>query len=441
MKKVSALLLTTMLGSSMVFASFSGSANIDFGYDMDAKTYGFVNETSVNYDIDLVKQVNDATTSEEAIYAEINATLQVRVVDADEDGVDESDPDSTGIIGVGTSIDSAKIYGDNWSVDITGVDGSPDFAVSALDSEEVNNDTDDWGYKLEDYDDYYSYSANFQDDAPGFDAMYDFFNFGMGLQGDEDNADFLVYAGVSDYALSDSLTLSALAEYTQVKYTGDATVYGASAEVAYASDDYSATIATDMGYDADAEEFDMDVAANASYMFVTMDGYYATKATADKGDYDQTDATEDDFLVEDNPIEDLLSIQFVTDLNAFDMPLTVTLLGQDLINDQYLEAGFEYMASEKLTLTLTTGYTLDGADADDWSVELEAEYMMDTLGTIDATVTLKNDSVIAMEASIENTTMIDNATLSLTWEDATDLFDQANGQAFGSVTASCEIDF
>ncbi|MBK5201810.1 MAG: hypothetical protein JJE21_09845, partial [Spirochaetaceae bacterium] len=80
MKKVSALLLTTMLGSSMVFASFSGSASLELGANLDSGNFGMSNNSSVNFDINLLEQVNDATTSEEAIYAEINATLQVRVV-------------------------------------------------------------------------------------------------------------------------------------------------------------------------------------------------------------------------------------------------------------------------------------------------------------------------------------------------------------------------
>ncbi len=454
MKKVSALLLTTMLGSSMVFASFTGSATLSSMYDFDSNDYGMGNGSSVNFDIDLLNVTNEDVTSDKAVWADIEASLKVGLVDGDhESGVSMDDPasfyltsDVTGtdsaILGVGISLDSATVNGDGWSLDITGVTGNPDYAVSAIDSNEVSDDVDDWGFVLEDYDDYFDYEADYNDDVPGFSLTYGVSTLGLGfyhtdVDGDvAAGTDLTVYLGGDDYQLADGLMFSGAVAYSQYE-SYDMTDETAadkfksllgSLELAFTADDYSATVASDFGYDIDAEEANADVSLNAMYSAFTLDAYYATVATA----------TDEDDISTDEEIDDLLSVQVVTDLSSMmDMPLTLTLAGLDLVNAQELSAEAAYDLTDMLTLTLSGSYTLDD---DSWDATIEAEYTTD-MYYVDASATIETENEVSLYAYIESTTMVDNATLSLEWDDSADLLNQNSNQAFGNITASCEIDF
>jgi hypothetical protein len=426
----------------MVFASFTGSASLSTKYDIATGDFGMANGSSVNFDIDLLNQTAENENSDKAIYAKINATLKVGLMDANhEDGVSFADPmtvvfvsgdqtatTSGALLGVALSLDTAAIMGDGWSFDITGVTGNPDYAVSAIDSTEVAGEVDDWGFVKETYDDYYTYSAGYAE-APGFSLTYGVSTLGLGYNyvagtGVGTGTDVTVYVGGDDYQLAEGLMFSGAVAYSQNETatvaSGDLLnkTGAASLKLAYSATDYSATVASDYGYDFDVSEGDADVAANVVFDPVTVDAYYATTV---------------------NSIDNLLSVQIATDLNAFDMPLTVTLSGKDLIHAQTLEAVFEFTVSDMLTLTATADYTT-GTKA--WLAQLEAEYVMEDVGTIDASVSLATDSILAMSASIENTTLVENATLSLAWDDANDMLKKDTAVIdFGTITAKCEIDF
>ena len=100
--------------------------------------------------------------------------------------------------------------------------------------------------------------------------------------------------------------MSKWAKWVPAKAAGDKTKnVGLSAKASYATDVISASVATDLGFAvADKTTVGADVAANVKYDFVTVDGYYATKAQTDK---------------DKNTTKNLLSVKVATDLNSFDV--------------------------------------------------------------------------------------------------------------------------
>lgn len=440
MKKVSALLLTAVLGSSMVFASFTGNASLSAKYDTATKDYGFANGSSAKFNIDLLNEKAENATSEKAIYAKIKASLRLGLVPVNlEKGIGYNDPTtliiSTGtpvtgsdaVLGLALKLDQAAVVGDGWTVDITGPKGGVDYAKSTIDSVKVKGATDDWGVIKADYDDFFNYKPVYNKKLGGFNATIGSSILGVGFNHVEGTGtDATVYVGGKDYQVSEGLTFSGAVAYSQTAVTLTSAAkkdVAAGLKVAYEANELTATVASDFGYDVVAEKANADVSASVKYAPVTVDAYYATKASA-KG------ATE---------ILNLLSVKVATDLKSFDLPLTVTLKGKDLVNAQKLAAEFKYAATDALTLTVSGDY---GVKDTSWSGKLATEYKVEEVGTIKASASLAKGSIVAVAASVENKTLVDNATLSLKWADADDLLKKdATKTDFGSITAKINIAF
>lgn len=434
MKKVSALLLTAVLGSSMVFASFTGNASLSAKYDTKTKNYGFANDSSAKFNIDLLNEKAENGTSEKAIYAKIKASLRLGLVPVNlEKGIGYKDPTtliiSTGtpitgsdaVLGLALKLDQAAVVGDGWTVDITGPKGGVDYAKSTIDSVKVKGATDDWGVIKADYDDFFNYKPVYNKKLGGFNATIGSSILGVGFNHVEGTGtDATVYVGGKDYQVSEGLTFSGAVAYSQKAAAKNAS---AGLKVAYEANELTATVASDFGYDVVAEKANADVSASVKYAPVTVDAYYATKASA-KGATD---------------ILNLLSVKVATDLKSFDLPLTVTLKGKDLVNAQKLAAEFKYAATDALTLTVSGDY---GIKDKSWSGKLATEYKVEEVGTIKASASLAKGSIVAVAASVENKTLVDNATLSLKWADADDLLKKdATKTDFGSITAKINIAF
>lgn len=343
MKKTIAILLVAIMAVGSAFAAFSGSAQVGVGANFDNGDWGFIgNETKITFDVDLAT-MNAEDVSEGDIYASIKGSLGLRLV-SDQDGIGTGNPlnipSEAGVYGVYGTIDEAKIAGANWYVSLKGVADVNDFAKSAIDTWTAKNDMDDdWHYYKADYDKNATWKVGY-DKAPGVEfGIYDFI-FGVGFKANavqEPDLDLLnkkaltLFAKTPEIAVIDGLTIQAGATYAlqDADYIDaddkEINAFGVSAKVAYASDLLSASVATDMGYDIEAEKFGADIAANLSFDFVGVDFYYATAAanggTVVAGKY--SDAT---------PVEDLLSLQAKLDLTGFNVPVGLTLKGKDLVN-------------------------------------------------------------------------------------------------------------
>ena len=456
MKKTIAILLVAIMAVGSAFAAFSGSAQVGVGANFDTGEYGFIgNSTNVKFDVELATE-NVENVSEGDIYASVKASFGLKLM-SDEDGIADGDPvvginedapaffigadGFTGKLGVGiiADITEAKIGGANWYVSLLGLADVNDFAKSAIDTWTVEDEINDYGAFKADYDKNATYKVAYNK-APGVEVgIYDFV-VGVGFKAkavQEPEFDalaqkaFTLYAKTPEFEVIDGLTIQAGATYATVDagYADadkDINAFGASAKVAYASDLLNASVATDMGYDIDAEKFGTDVAANLGFEFVTVDAYYATDVTVDGED-----------------IEDLLSLQAKLDLTGFNVPVGLTLKGKDLVNTQDLSATVD-LTFGSFKVSPTVGYVVED---ETFKAGVAAEYVCDYF-TAKAETNIKtafvdDDLVWDASASIENTTLIPGATIKLAWSDAKDLLnnDTTAENEYGKIVASLKVEF
>lgn len=140
MKKILSIALVALLATSAVFAGFTGSATVGFGYNLDDASYGFNNSTKSTVTFSLTNGVypvpveaseEEAEEAEEApapsIKAGIDAsfTLELKKYEANKEG----DPAWK----INPSVSAAYVEGENWKVSILGSMGAEDYAVSPFD--------------------------------------------------------------------------------------------------------------------------------------------------------------------------------------------------------------------------------------------------------------------------------------------------------------------
>ena len=482
MKKTIAILLVAIMAVGSAFAAFSGSAQVGVGANFDNGEWGFIgNETKVTFDVDLAT-MNAEDVSEGDIYASIKGSLGLRLV-SDQDGIGTDNPftntvtaqgvangyvnGTNNIFGVYGKIDEAKIGGANWYVSLKGLADVNDFAKSAIDTWTAKNDADDdWGFYKADYDKNATWKVGYAK-APGVEVgIYDFV-VGIGFKAEavqEPDLDLLakkaltLYAKTPEIAIIDGLTIQAGATYANVDSVynsnkGDVNAFGASAKIAYASDLLSASVATDMGYDAIAEEFGADVAANVTYDFVGVDFYYATAAANSgvDGDPDNTESYNDgehtytynaptDYK-DGAKVEDLLSVQATLDLTGFNVPVGLTLTGKDLVNAQDLSATVD-LTFGSFKVSPTVGYVVEDEEFKAGvAVEYACDYFTAKAETNIKTAFENDDLVWDASASIENTTLIPGATIKLAWTDGDNLLGNRTEAEHGKILASLKLDF
>ena len=510
MKKTIAILLVAILAVSSVFAGFSGKASIGFGGNLDNGNFGFIDKSAkVNFDIDLATATAEQIADGD-VYASIKATFGLKLLTGEKKYAD-GDPyaDFNGFfalrgnedasvgpfnLAVIADITEAKVAGENWYVSILGLSDAPNFAESAIDTYTVEDGYDKYGMPREDFDKAYNYGVGFEK-APGVEVGVFDYVFGVGLLGDYDDdkdaeitdkLDFSLYAKTPEYNLS-GVILQAGAVYS---YAGDPdetkvkNQIGLSGKVGFENDTITASLATDIGFNLEADKFkdavDMDLAANFGWNFITVDVYYATIAKSGEtptphgiknyGTPDATPATKYDWdATEASNTEDVLSLQAKFDLNAMDVPVAITASVKDVLNTVELGVKAEVTAIENLKITASAGYVVNTVDAYDkdlndmakdddifmgqWKFGADVEYdfgfakvaagvSAKNLGFADAFDKDGNDYVLASDvtvdkdaeykdyinkvvlgasASVSTDQIIPGAELKLAWENADDL--------------------
>ena len=354
MKKTIAILLVAIMAVGSVFAAITGSAQIG--------TYGFIdNSNSVDVNFELANMSGEAV-GEGDIYASIKGSLVLEVFTADDyaDSADGKLPDPAPntiivgdwgdnmFIGLGASIDEAKIAGQNWYVSLLGASNAPDYAKSAIDT---------WDKAVKKYDivtDKYGATGNaslgigWQNVKKGNGVEVGIYDYVIGgaFYGDwkKDTIDVIGYVATPNYDFN-GLTLQVAA--AGAKGNGSGSIDGGlSAKVGFANDTLSASVATDLvlgipTVEGNDVKFDADVAANFTYDFLTVDAYYGSNVK-----------------VNEDPVKNLLSTQIVTDLNSFDVPVKVTVSGKDLINKQDLDLSVEFKVASAMSSAMRSS-TLD----------------------------------------------------------------------------------
>ena len=531
MKKTIAILLVAILAVSSVFAAFSGEAKIGFGGNLDNGEFGFIDKSAnVNFDVDLATATAEQIADGD-IYASIKATFGLKLTTGEKKYADgdpysdyngilalfREDDISTGLfnLAVIADITEAKVAGENWYVSILGLSDAPNFAESAIDTYTVEDGYDKYGLLREDFDKAYNYGVAFEK-APGVEVGVFDYVFGVGILGDydddkdanlEDKLQFSLYAKTPEYNFGGVIAqFGGVYSYkgkTAAEAADPKNAIGLSGKVGFANDTLSATLATDVGFNLEEkgkDAFDMDLAANFNWSFLTVDAYYATKATtgetpAPHGQKLNPDGTLDGVYTKydwDNTVkdttEDVLSFQAKFDLNAFNVPVALTAFVKDVLKTVELGVKAEVTAVENLTITANAGYVINTRDAYDkdfndvmkdadifmgqWKVGADVEYdfgFAKVSGGIEAknlgyakafadngklsdnvakdikdTV---NEVILGASLGVETDSIIPGATLAVKWENADDLLGIYKYNAdddiynYGKITASCKIAF
>ena len=409
MKKTIAILLVAILAVSSVFAAFSGKASVGFGGNLDNGNFGFIDQ-STNAKIDLeLATANAENVGEGDIYASIKASLVVRLYNGEKGATPDKPNSQDGKwLPIDVAIDEAKVGGENWYVSILGMPDGPDYAKSAIDTYDVKKKVDDYGFTKADYTGNYSFSVPYAD-TNGIEVGLFGYKFGFGLLGDytdvdgwkqEDHINFAVFAETPEYDFG-GLTVQAAATYSYKSFDrlfGEGTTIptgnvdkapatyggfsktnaiGLAAKVGFANDTLSASIATDMGFNLEGDKFedvfDMDLAANFGWSFLTLDAYYATTAKSGEGvvgavKWGKDGGTTDHYYWDANAwgskyTDDVLSFQAKFDLNTFDVPVAITASVKDVMHTVELGVKAEVTAVENLKITASAGYVVDTVDA------------------------------------------------------------------------------
>ena len=208
---------------------------------------------------------------------------------------------------------------------------------------------------------------------------------------------------------------------------------GLSAKAAYANDQLSASVASDLviaGIGNDEVAFDADVAAKFSFAPVTVDAYYATKAsTANKLFAPKSNAT----------AENLLSVKVAADLSSFEVPVKVSAYAKDIVNAQVL--GVSASASVD---ALKVGASFDyGIKEEAYLLGATVSYEFDAF-TVAAGINYESTEKLYANASVETASIIPGATLKLAYGPVSEKGKVTTNllkEKYGKIDATCTIAF
>jgi hypothetical protein len=261
MKKILSIALIVALAVTSVFAAtYNGEADIELGFNLESKDYGFTNTQLRKLKWTITFDSGEAGSEGEGdLRAVIAATFSAsqKVAD-DSELVAESTALPKEAIKYSAAISKADIlYKDVVRVGILNAGKSADYAKAFFkndDKKEINN------------------VAAIDKFAPGFNFTVYGFNGGFGLKGNTE-AETVKYFGwveTKSFDLAEGTTAQAAFALAGEK---DKVQIAASAKAAYKNEDakISADFATDFGYKDETAA--LDLAINGSYDFVTVNVY------------------------------------------------------------------------------------------------------------------------------------------------------------------------
>lgn len=260
MKKILSIALIVALAVTSVFAAtYNGEADIELGFDLDSKDYGFTNTQLRKLKWTLTYETGDAGSEGEGdLKAVIAATFTAsqKVAD-DSDFVDEGTTLPKEGIKFSAAITKADIlYKDVLRVGILNAGKSAAYAKSTF---EIDGKQRDNVTALDKF-------------APGFNFTVYGFNGGFGLKGNTE-AETVKYFGwveTKSFELAEGLTAQAAFALAGEK---DKVQLVANAKADYKNEDakVTASLATDFGYKDETAA--LDLALKGTYDFLTVEAY------------------------------------------------------------------------------------------------------------------------------------------------------------------------
>ena len=457
MKKILSIALVALLVASTAFAGFSGKAKLSLGYNTETESYGFSNGQEFSVDLDVASETAEAK-GEGEVFAGVKATLSLKAADIIGDNAVAFVKDGASDLGLGfiLSLKEAYVAGQDWKVSITGTQKGPDFAKSAIDYVFDDYGKDAFGNKLEVW-----YNENYKaksyavsvNKAPGVTATYKDWSVAAGFNGGKASAktgapDFFNYhvSAISpEVAVAEGISVKVGAVASGIKNATDKfeieedvfvdlykedknfDAFGASAQVAYATEAFSAKVAGDFGMKktvgTDDFKADFDVAANVAYAPVAVDVYFSRVKEVNylsaqvSGAYEgiSGDIYAQNILAENKNIKIGADAEYTVD--------AVTV-----------GAGF-WMTTEAKKMEVSG------------NVEYAAEKFTAKAGAVYGTqIDVEDSSYLRLNASVESSAIIPGATISLGYGPNTnwatgDKTTNLLKEKYGSVTAQCVIAF
>lgn len=444
MKKVIIVLLITVLVAGFAFAgTLKGSAGIEFGVDFDDQEWGFKNVVTGKYtfkfEFDSTK-VEIGADHKTDVWAELKAEASAFVSLSNAALATNADlaPKYT------AKITTANIHVGEITFGILNAGTAKNFAASY--------------YKTSTGAPVYNVVKSVGT-APGFTVNYKDWNGGFGAKGTwgEDEADntYSIFAHVETPTFKfadEAVTVDAGAyAFLLDKNAVSATLFsnfGGGFKAAYTADKFSASLGTDLQYIAipDNGKFAFEVAANATYDFVSLDVYLAPGAFFGALGY-----TDDDPLKLDAKVSAAYTFD-LTDEIALDVD------GYAEVRDALIKGMTLYVGSSQKTTVKAFTFEL----SEDLEIDNLANSDVDVAILLDlgAKVTYTHEKFVAycklntsfdfsadealyelgVEAGISTEAIVEGAKLALVYKNATDDM-VAFKDTKGSVTASCTISF
>ena len=495
MKKGIIVLLITVLAAGMAFATFTGSASINFGVSLDEKGWGFTNkkafdEYSFTFGID-TQSASVGAEHQTDIWAELEAEASVSVLKEKDDAAPYFDMDM--------DITVANIHVYDFTIGILGPKAAYDYASS------WTNDRDTVYHSPN-----HNYANNakgvFKHSAGGFNVSYQGYTFSFAMNnaytaekkgsaagyGDlvwisnadkakiEDFGDkYELFGGavgdgayyakkvaaVPDTSASEKLTVFASAETKAFELAEGMTVQaaanmilvgkdskpvmGAAAKYAYAADKLSVNFAADFQFDANTKIASVDAKADAKYDIVNGAVYFGSdKLGKDGAEYVLEAKVGADIPVAENvvikvtgEVDDLYLNKKAEAFKSAAYKASVGTTVDKLTAKANMAFGAKVVDKNNTTKASVDGL-LVGAN-----IEYAAEVFKAKAG-ISVGFEKKADALayygVKPSASIETSAIVEKCTLSLGWsganfvaEDATDIATASKG----SINAAAKISF
>ena len=467
MKKILSIALVALLAASTVFAGFTGKASVGLGYNFQDESYGMSNATETKVTFEATTETAGAE-GEGSVFAGIKASFTMKQ--------DEVKAKGKASWSVEPKIEEAYVKGEDWSVSILGAQDSQDFAASAIDktydaaadafggstvavevaaapgiTAEYKGWTVSGGFvkgdyvatKAEDKYYFYGYEKNADGNATSLPGW-------IGPQAKAPE-NFVVLdkvkASTSTAAVKKDVVNYSLTVATPDMVFGDVTVgfgaavgndkeaanLGLSAKAEYANDQLSASVASDVviaGIGNDEVAFDADVAAKFSFAPVTVDAYYATKAsTANKLFAPKSNAT----------AENLLSVKVAADLSSFEVPVKVSAYAKDIVNAQVLG-----VSASATVDALEVGASFDyGIKEEAYLLGATVSYKFEAF-KVAAGINYNSTEQLYANASVETASIIPGATLKLAYGPVSEKGKVTTNllkEKYGKIDATCTIAF
>ncbi len=419
MKKILSIALIVALAVTSVFAAtYNGEADIELGFDLDKKDYGFTNTQLRKLKWTLTYETGDAGSEGEGdLKAVIAATFSASQKIADDDDlVDESTAFRGESIKFSAAITKADIlYKDVLRVGILNAGKSAAYAKSTF---KIG------GKQLDNVEAIDKYAHGFNFTAYGF-------NGGFGLEGNTAAETFKYFGWVETKSFDLAEGLTAQAAFAIAGKETDKVQLVANAKADYKNEDakVTASLATDFGYKNETAA--LDLALKGTYDFLTVEAYVGSANKFE--DVELAAKLSATYTFDGGSVGGSFQADDIADKDPnVDREFTAALNGNYTLNEMVkfeAEASFAIIA-KKLTVKPAVSYLNEKFTAKA-GLELGVQFGDSSKVTaVKPYVTVSSDKLIS------------NATVAAGWKSA-DLVKNAADEitAKGVIYTSCSISF